>query len=342
MTARAAAAEAERLLGMIHGNWTTQAVGVAAELGIADALSAGPVSLDALAERTACDRGALGRLMRSLESLALCEAQAGDRYALTPGGELLRRDVQPSLRSWAIWNARFTWTSWGRLLECVKTGQSARKLFEGREGYAHLADDPAAASVFHGAMVEMTGLVAGLVARDEGLADCGMIVDVGGGHGELLAAILAAHPRACGVVFDLAHAREGARAQIDGARLGSRCQFVAGSFFDAVPGDADIYLLKSILHNWDDAKARQILERCREAMKPAARLVIVERVLPDHPGGTCSDHLALRSDLNMLVGLGGRERTQAEFESLLASAGLALRRATPLALAYSLIEASRD
>ena len=330
---------ADRLLELIHGNWTTQAVGVAAELGLADLLAHGPRSIDELARDAQCDRDCLERLLHGLVSLGVCDLEADGGYALTPMGALLRRDLLPSVRSWAIYSALHSWKLWGHLLDSVRTGRSARKLLTGREGYAHLDEDAGIAAVFNRAMEEVTSLIATPVARTVEFGAMRAVCDVGGGHGELLAAVLRTHPHLEGAVFDLAHAAAGARRVLAAAGVSDRARVLSGSFFDRIPGGFDAYLLKSIVHNWDDAHAVEILRRCREACVPGARVVLVERVLPGRPTGAPAERSTLRSDINMMVSLGGRERTREAMAALLAEAGFAAPRCAPLGHGFNVLEA---
>lgn len=325
------------LLELIGGVWSTQAVGVAAELGIADLLADGPKDAAALAAAASCDAESLFRLLRALVNLGIVgEGAAG--FELTALGALLRSDSESSLRWWAIWTARHQWGPWGGLLHSVRTGESARKHTTGRGGYEHLTDDPEKASVFNQAMVENSRLVAASFVRAYDFSDARSVADLGGGHGELLVAILAANPQLRGLLLDLPHAIEGARSRIAGAGLSSRCELVAGSFFESLPAGYDVYLLKSILHNWDDARCVTLLGNCRRALGQRGRVLVVDRVVPERITGLPSERPALRSDLNMLVGLGGRERTRAEIESLLDHGGLVAGRFVPIALGYCVVE----
>jgi SAM-dependent methyltransferase len=337
--AAAGAVEVENLLAMINANWMTQVIGVAAELRIADLLAAGVRQGDQLALAAACDPASLHRLLRALCSLGICAAEPDGAFALTPMGALLRADAQPCVRSWAIYTALCQWEVWGHLIDSVRSGASARKLLTGREGYAHLEGDARAASVFNSAMVELTQITAAAVAREGDFAGVARVVDVGGGHGELLAAVLAAHPHLRGAVFDLPHAMDGARARM--AEADGRCEFIAGSFFENVPR-ADLHLLKSILHNWNDGQCLEILGQCRRAAAPGGRLLVVDRVMPDRVTGTPEERGIVRADLNMMVSLGGRERTASEFEAMLATAGYHPLRCVGLGLGYSMIEARAE
>jgi orsellinic acid C2-O-methyltransferase len=340
MTVRDAAADgAAELLDLIEGKWTTQAIGVAAELGIADLIASGTKRLPELASATACHAGSLRRLLQALQSLGLCVEEDG-RYALTSMGQLLESDAQPSLRAWARWGARHHWDAWGHLLESVQSGKSARTLAGEAAGYAHLQADAAKAATFNRAMVEVTALVAAAAVRVHDFSGVKRVADIGGGYGELLCRVLESHPHLEGVLFDLPHAMDGARARLESSGLMDRCELVPGSFFDAVPPGCDVYMMKSIVHNWDDQSAEQILGACRSAMPDHGRALLLERVMPRRLTGEHDQRRIVRADLNMLVTHAGRERTEEEFESLLARAGLVAQRFQPLAVGFSLIEAS--
>jgi orsellinic acid C2-O-methyltransferase len=329
-----------RLLELIGASWMTQAITAAAELRIADRLAAHPLTADELAPAVGCHPASLRRLLRALASLDVTREQDDGSFALTDMGALLRSDRQPSLRSWAMWWGHYLWPIWGDLQQSVKSGRSRRELATGRSGYAHLEADPEAAAVFNAAMVELTALSAAELNRAVDFSTARHVIDVGGGYGELLAAILRAHPALRGTLFELPHALAGARARMQQAGVADRCEFVGGDFFESVPGGGDLYLLKSVLHNWDDDKCGVILRRCRQSMRRDARLLLVERVLPQRMRPCAADRAAARTDLNMLIGVGGRERNRAEFALLLGAAGFTATRFVPTPLELSVIEAT--
>lgn len=338
----AAQPEAAKLLGMIGASWMSQAVCVAAELRVADLLAGGSRNTDELARATNCQPASLHRLMRALASLGLCAEQEDGSFELTPAGLLLRADARPSVRSWAIWWGRHQWPVWGNLLYSIKTGESARKLVTGHEGYQHQEHDREAASIFNRAMVELTHLIAGEVVRAYDFAGARRLVDIGGGYGELLTTILAAYPSLRGILFDLPHAVGSAAERLSEAGVGERCEVVAGNFFDSVPRGGDVYLLKSVLHNWNDERSAVILANCRRAMSKGTKLLLVERIMPARMRGSATERAVARMDLHMLVGLGGRERTKTEFVTLLASSGFKFARFIRTAFDYCLIEGVRE
>jgi SAM-dependent methyltransferase len=331
-------ANARAMLDLIGAGWTTQVLATAAELGVADRLARGPARAADMARDLKCDGDGLERLLRALVSIGLCEPRAHGRYALLPAGALLREGVRDSVRSWALWCGRHSWSIWGDLAGSIRQGVSARRRARETPLYSHLAENDEAARTFHNAMAEIARVVGRDVARACDFSGASHLVDVGGGHGELLAEILLAHPRLRGTVVDLPHATRGTIRLLAAAGLDDRAAVVDGNFFESVPVRADLYLLKSILHNWDDAKALAILETCRRAMEPGARLVLVERLLPARPAATRRDRSILRSDLNMLVGHAGRERTREGYRALLSRAGFRLARVRAVALDYSVIE----
>ena len=329
---------AQHLLALVGANWTTQAIGAAVQVGLVDQLAKRPRRIAELARLTQCNPDALARLGRSLASIGICTEEGG-RFSLTPLGSLLREDAPGSIRWWALWCCGQQWALWSDLAVSVRTGRSARERAGGAPGYAHLERDAESAQLFNRAMAGLTQRVGREVARVTNWRGAKRIVDVGGGHGELLAELLAAKPALEGILFDLPHAAKGAAARFREAGLAGRCRVVTGSFFDSLPEGADAYVLKSILHNWDDAKALAILRQCRAAMGPKARVILVERVMPERPRGGRRDNAIVRSDLNMLVSLGGCERTRQEFAAMLATAGFGKPTVKATATDYSVIEA---
>jgi hypothetical protein len=215
---------------------------------------------------------------------------------------------------------------------------SGRQPLPEHSGYGHLQADPEAAAVFNLAMVQLTRLVATAVVNCCSFSAARRFVDVGGGYGELLVACLQAHPGSTGILFEMEHAVPGGQRHLQDAGLAARAVAQEGDFFAGIPADADVYLLKAVLHNWNDAQCGAILANVRRAMAPQARLVLVERVLPDRMYATAAHQAVARSDLNMLVGLGGRERTQGELAALLGSAGFVQPSFKPAAAGFYAIE----
>jgi len=329
------------LIEMISASWMSQAICAAAELGIADQLTHGAKDINDLAQSTRTHPGSLRRLMKALASLGLCAECDDSSFELTTTGALLRTDTPHSLHAWAIWWGRYRWPRPGELGECVRTGRGSRQRGGQLGGRAYRDDDTKAAAVFNRSMVELTRLAASEVMRVRDFSAVNRVVDVGGGFGEMLVVLLAAHPRMRGTLFDLPLATAGAAEHLARAGVAERCELVAGSFFDSVPHGADLYLLKSVLHSWDDEHCRQILQNCRDAMVKGARLMLVERIMPARMHGGAGERTAARSDLHMLLGSGGLERTQVEFAALLADSGFEAMEFIQAGLDHWVIEAVR-
>jgi hypothetical protein len=328
---------AEQLLELITAGWQTQAIGVAADLGLPDAMASGPATSADLAERLCLDADALDRLLRALVSLEVCHLQPDNCYALAPLGTLLRSDAPGSLRAWATWWSRYLWPLWGDLRRTIESGQSAR-VRTGSAGFAYIEEDANAARLFNAAMGELTSIVADVFVRQVEFPATGVVVDLGGGHGELLITVMRDRPALRGILFELPHALEGARAKLREAWLSTRVEVLAGDFFESVPRGADVYLLKSVLHNWDESHCIRLLERCRSSMSDKARLWVIERVRPERAGASEANRVIARNDLNMLIGVGGRERTEDQLTSLFSAAQLQQLRSAPLTLGLHALE----
>jgi SAM-dependent methyltransferase len=332
------AAAARELLNLINGSWVAQACYVTARLGIADLLATGARTAEELAAATGTNAAALRRLLSALGSVAICHQREDGAFEMTRLGALLRADVPCSMRAWALQWGGEAWQVWANLLHSVKTGQSARSLITGNTGFAHLERDPAAAEIFNQAMVDLTRLAALHIARAYDFAGQ-RVMDVGGGYGELLAHILAVYPTAYGVLFDMPHAISKARAHLEGRGLTGRCEFATGDFFVSVPATADIYVLKTVIHDWPDDQAREILRSCRRAMAPGSRLLIIERLMPARLVPSEENRALARVDLHMLVALGAQERTLNEMLALLGSVGFQTVRRIETGSEFQILEA---
>jgi orsellinic acid C2-O-methyltransferase len=330
----------EMLVDLIHRGAMSQVAYVAAELRIADHLANAPMHVGELAEVTGSDVPSLHRLLRALVTLGLSVEQDDGSFALSQAGSLLRADAGDSLRSYLLWFGRYQWAVLGQLLHTVMTGDGARKRATGSDGFGLFERDPDAARVFNMAMVQLTRLIANEVVRTYDFAGKRRIADVGGGHGALLEVILKANLDSYGVLFDRSHAIEGARNLLQRAGVANRCDFVSGDFFEAIPPDADLYILKNIIHDWDDERASLILRNCRHAMPSGGRLLLIERIMPARLEVSSSHRAVAHADLMMMLGPGGQERTKAEFRALLHASGFELGRIKPTALGYSILEAS--
>jgi SAM-dependent methyltransferase len=331
--------ERARLRAMIDGYQVSQAVAVAATLGIADLLAAGPRSVAELAGVTGTHRQSLRRLMRALAAVGVFAevGEGGERFGLTALGEGLRSDVPGSSRAVAIQAGQwYIWAAWSELLHSVRTGEPAFRHVHGVSAWAYRERHPAAGEIFDRAMAVTAAEVAAAIVGSYGFADAGCVVDVGGGRGGLLAAILAACPGVRGVLFDRSQVVVEAEAVLREADVLERCSVEAGDFFAGVPGDRDLYLLKGVIHDWDDADAGRILRSCRRAMGPGSKLLVIEQVVPVD---RAPEPFTLFMDLHMMVIHGAAERTEEEFAALLESAGFRLERVVPVLGAMMVLEA---
>jgi hypothetical protein len=307
-------------------------------LGIADLLAGGPQTPEALATKTGTHAGSLCRVLRLLASAGVFAEAADGRFDLTPVGSALRSGPGSSRAVARLIAGPMVWQCWGDLLTTVRTGEPAFSRIFKTDSFEYFADHPEDAAVFDEAMGSFTATISGLVAAAYDFAGMHDVIDLGGGDGLLLTGILPAYPSLQGTVFDLPRLAESARRQIVGAGLADRYRFVAGDFFEAVLEGFDAYLLKHVIHDWDDARAVRILENCRRAMGPQARLLIIEGVYPSPIDGSPASRGAAANDFNMLVCTGGRQRSEAEFRELYAAAGFRLTRIIPTQAAACVIE----
>jgi hypothetical protein len=322
---------------MVIGYGLSQAIYVAAKLGIPDMLADGARDGADLAAATDTHAESLSRVLRLLAANAVLEEVATDRFALAPVGELLRSDAEASQRSYAMLTMELEYPAWGQLLHAVRTGQPGFSRAFGQQQWEYLATNPEAAAVFDAAMVGLTRWQAQAVVGAYDFSASANVVDVGGGHGTLLASILRAYPDVRGVLFDRPQVMEGARAFLDAAAVADRCSLVAGDFLESVPTGGDTYLLKWIVHDWDDVRATTILRNCRQAMGARAKVLLIEGVIPD--GTASAEHAqGLWDDVLMMVLLGGRERTAEQYERLLGTAGLDLGAVVPVVPGLCVIE----
>jgi O-methyltransferase domain/Dimerisation domain len=320
------ASPAVALRQLSTGFWLTKAIAVAAELGIADHLQAGPKTVAELAQAVGAHPGSLYRLLRGIASVGVFAEEGQGRFTLTPLAALLLTDTPQSWRAAAIMNgAPWVWQPWGDLLHSVKTGNPAFDHVFGMEFDAYLTQHRDAADTFQAFMDVATGEEALAVAPVYDFSGLSLVVDVGGGRGALLGTILQANPYLRGVLFEAPHVIATARAALEAQGVADRCELVAGDFFEALPTGGDAYLLKWILVSWDDERAITILQNCRRAMSAHGRLLVVERIIP--PGN--EPFYGKLADLNLLVLYRGRHRTEAEYRALFARAGFELSRIIP-------------
>ncbi|HET7808747.1 MAG TPA: methyltransferase [Gaiellaceae bacterium] len=321
-------ASAAELLRLANGHQVARAIQVAAELGVADAIGDRARAVDELAPETDADEQSLYRLLRALAAVGVLREAEGRRFELTELGQPLRSDDPNSIAGWAAFaGIPSIWAAWGALDHSIKTGENAFKYVHGKDVWAYRAERPEESALFDGAMASHTSRASDAVLEAQDFDRFSVIVDVGGGNGTLLAKILARNPQARGILFDQPHV-------VAEASLPERCEAVGGSFFDGVPEAADAYVLKAIIHDWEDAEAVAILQSVRRAIAPDGRLFLIEWVL----GGPNERPAAKFSDLNMLVNPGGRERTIDEYASLYEQAGFRLVGETETSAGHSVIE----
>jgi hypothetical protein len=319
---------------LMRGYWISQAIYVAAQLRIADHLSHGPQSAEDLAQAVEVHPGALYRLLRTLASVGIFTEVKPRRFGLTPMAALLQTGNAGSVNTLALWN-RVDWNAWGQVLHSIKTGETAFQHVHGMEPFTYFEHNLELGAVFNEAMTGYATVSSMAAVKAYDFNRFATVVDIGGGHGSLMAAILQANPTVRGIVFDRANVIEGTRKVMEDAGLLQRCDCVGGNFFESVPPGGDAYILSSIIHDWDAERSLVILKNCRRAMEMNATLLLVEAVIP--PGDIPSFSKWL--DLEMLVCFGGWERTESEYQELLAHAGFQLTRVVPTRTPSSVIEA---
>ena len=327
------------LLQIATGFWASRALYIAAKLGIADRLAGGPESAEGLASACGVHAGSLRRVLRALASLGVFAEDAQGRFIQTPLSLGLRSGAAGSLREFVVMLGEpESWLAWGDVMHSVRTGQSAFEHVFGAPLFDHMAGHPDAARTFDAAMAERGTAENEAVLAAWDFPQTGRVVDVGGGTGTLLAAVLRSRDGLNGTLFDVAHVVDRARTMVDAQGLARRWQGVAGDFFtDPLPAGADLYLLKKVIHDWDDTQAVAILQACARAMSPASRLLLIEpAIAPDN-----EPSFAKLLDLFMLVWPGGRERTVPEHAHIIAAAGLELRRNVVTRSPLSVLEVAR-
>ena len=324
------------MIQYITGFWMSRAVWIVAKLGLPDLLQSGPKTVAELAEATGTHAPSLYRILRALTSAGIFKKESDDRFALTPLSETLITNAPGSVRWFIISElGQEHYPAWGNLMHSVKTGGIAFDNFFGADIWRYFSQNPEDAAVFNDSMSGMTAAANEAIMSVYDFSPFKTVVDVGGGHGGLITSILKQNPEARGILFDAPKVIEGARQKLEANGVANRCQTVAGNFFQAVPEGGDAYVMKWIIHDWEDEKAITILKNCRKQMQPNGRVIIVDCVVPDND----EPDLSKTFDLNMLVMTGGKERTAAEFEQLLAAAGFKLLRVIPTDVPTSIVEA---
>ncbi|MFL5928808.1 MAG: methyltransferase [Gaiellaceae bacterium] len=325
----------QALLRLVSGYQLSQALHAAARLDVGDRLARGPRSSEELAAETGTHADALYRLLRALAAAGVLRELDDRRFELAELGEGLRSDVPGSVHGWALMIGRpLHWNTWSSLVESIRTGENTFRLVHGTDVWSYRAQRPEEAAIFDSAMTSITGLVDDAVLHAYDFSHFREVVDVAGGRGALLAAILARYAAVRCVLFDQPDVVANAGALL--GSFGDRCRVVGGSFFERVPPGADAYLLKSILHDWEDDDCVTILRVIGEAMPEHGVVLVLERDL----GRPNENAAAKLSDLNMLVNPGGRERSQDEYAALFAAAGLRYVGATPSTAGVSIFEAA--
>jgi hypothetical protein len=320
---------------LIRGYRQSRCLGVAVELELAERLAAGPRTALELAAEVGAQASSLRRLLRALIAMGVVAEDESGRYSITTFGEELRQDrLGPTAR---FFNADHTWQTWLRLDHSIKTGERAFDHVYGMRNWDWYATHPGEAAIFDAAMSSLTRPVSVAVAEAYDFSGCQVVADIGGGDGTLLIEILRRYPSVRGVLVDLPNVVERGRRKVAAAGLLDRCQTVGGSFLEAVPAGADVYMMKWIIHDWEEPAVSTILARCRAAVGDSgAPLLLIERVLREKVGPEDLDDVL--ADLEMLTVAGGQERTEAEYTALLKRAGFKLARIIPTPTPVKILE----
>jgi hypothetical protein len=330
------------VLTLISGFRVAHVLYAAASLGLADLLRDAPRTSDELAEATDTHAPSLARVLRALLALGALTRDPEGRFGLTSLGATLRSDGPGSLRAWILFAlSEENLRTWGDLLHSVRTGETAFDHVYQMGVWQYRQQNPDHGRLFDAAMAALMDGVGAAFAAAYPFAGVGRVVDVGGGDGTLLIALLRAHPGLEGVLFDLPEVAAGARQHIAEAGLAQRCAVVAGDVFEAVPGGGDCYLLARVIHDWDDERAVSILRNCCRAMPERGRLLLLERIFPTEVEPSPALLAAALTDMNMMLVTGGRERTEAEYRALLSAAGVDAVRIIPTGSGLSVLEGKR-
>ncbi len=326
------------MLRLISGFWLSRALSVVVKLGIADLLKEGPRSIEELARATKTHAPSLYRVLRALAGEGVFTEDKKGRFSATPLASTLQTGVSGSLRAFVLEQLdEEHYEAWGDLMHSVKTGETAFDHHFSMDLWRYRALHPEDAKTFDEAMANMTEAALGPILDAYDFSPFPTVVDVGGGDGSLLAAILNKHQEVKGVLFDLPRVAPKAQRRIETTGLVARCEVVSGDFFESVPSGGAVYILKAVIHDWDDERAAAILRNCLRVMAENGRLILIEAVIPSDN----SPFFHKFMDLNMMVMTGGLERTGDEYRALLKSAGLRLTRIIPTSSELSVIEAVR-
>jgi SAM-dependent methyltransferase len=321
---------------MITGYWTAQAIYVAAKLELADKLASGPQTANQLSAATNTNTDALFRMLRALASVGVFKQESDGRFALSPLAVPLQKKAEDSQWAMAVMMGEEHYAAWGELLYSVQTGKGSFRKVYGEGVFDFLAKRPEQAKVFDAAMTSIHGAETKLMLDAYDFSPFQIVADVGGGNGQVIAALLQRHANVQGILFDQPHVVERAKSTLQATGVSDRCQIVGGSFFEPLSLKADAILMRHIIHDWDDDKCITILKHCRAALKRGGKVLVVESVVPtgNEPG------FVKWLDLTMLVIPEGKERTEAEYRELFAAAGLQLNRVVRTAGELDVIEAT--
>jgi hypothetical protein len=323
---------------LVNGFWTTQVLNVAVQLGIPEQLASGPKTAMSIAQAAQAHPPSVFRLLRALHTLGVCRAVDKETFELTAAGHILRPDVPRSLRGRALFSGDMLWQQFGDLAYVVKTGNKTRAVDTGPDAFKKLSADPVRVDSFQRAMAEGSIRAARDAVASYDFCGFASVLDLGGGYGGVLSVLLTAHPRMMGAVCDLEYLAGPASRYLQEAGIGARAKFVAGDFFESVPGPYDAYVLKFIIHDWDDELALKILRNIRGAATPSSTLILLEQVIPENLSTAASDQAVIRADLTMMT-IGSGERTVAEYRRLLSQAQWTLTRVVQISPEFSLLEA---
>ncbi|MGF6426519.1 methyltransferase [Bradyrhizobium elkanii] len=333
--------QSESIHDLVQSHRITAVIYVAAKLNLAEAIGDDAKSAAELARLLSTDEPALRRLLVCLITVGICRQADRDRFALTDLGRQLDGNADRSFKDWVLFEGEMLVQSWSGLIDSVRSGKSASQLRgDGDDRYAAVRNSPEWIARFNAAMINLTRTVVPGIVKAYDFSSARVVMDLGGGTGELIGGVLHHNRGLEGIAFDLARCEEGALAYFDRLGIADRCRFVAGSFFETVPRGADTILMKSIIHNWKDDRCRIILRNCWDALPSGGKLIIIERIMPELAEANPEDRSRAMSDLNMLLGPGGVERTEAEYRALVESAGFVFT-STSSAGAFSLIQFER-
>jgi 16S rRNA G1207 methylase RsmC len=310
-----------KLWSLIQSHRVTAVIYVAAKLGIAELLRGGSGSPGELAQATGANEQALGRLLVALSTVGVCTAATPERYSMTEVGAALDGAAEPSFKASALFEGQMLSKSWNGLLESIMTGKTAAQLQGVNDAFDLMARTPENVGIFNAAMVDLTRFVTPDILRAYDFGDIAHLMDVGGGSGELMGAVALRYPHIRGTVFDLPRCALSAKHHFDRTGVSDRTEFQPGDFFQAIPSGADAIIMKSIIHDWDDERSLMILKNCHNALPKGGILLLVERLMPEFPSSSEEDKEQALTDLVMLRGPGGLERTESKYSRLLGEAG---------------------